>query len=555
MGTSAPSLGAVIIIIAALSPGSAAAGPPRFEDVTKEAGIRFRHESGASGRLHYPEIMGGGVILFDADGDGWLDLYFLNGNFLGEKAPDPSITNALYRNDSAAGPIKFTDVTAEAGVGDSSYGQGGEAADLDGDGDLDLYVSNIGRDVLYRNDGHGRFTRVPLPDHLGWGQTCSALDFDRDGDLDIFIAHYLTYDPLKEPMGTTLIGGKVVNDYRGPQVYKGMASVLLQNDGDLRFTDVTRAAGLHRPDGKGMGIACVDLDGDGWVDIYQANDSMENFLFQNHAGKFEEVGLLSGAAVGPDGAREASMGVDVADVDGDGRPDLMVPCLTGEIHTLYRNDWPWFTDASVECGLHLATRDRTGFSPSFLDYDGDGDEDLFITCGRVRLSASEAIKEGSTFFDLYGERPVLLENDGRGRLKGVADDAGPYFRAIHVGRGSAAGDLTNDGKVDLVVSHAGGEPAVLINRSEGGHWLALKLVGRGMNRDAIGAHVVARVGGKERHRWVRGGGSYLSVSDRRVHIGLGEAAAAERIEITWPLGKKQVLEDVAADRILTVEEP
>ena len=547
---------AVLALLAVFSPGEVGGGPPRFEDVTREAGIRFRHENGATGKLHYPEIMGGGVILFDADGDGWLDIYFLNGNFLGDRPADPRITNVLYHNDSAAGPLEFTDVTAEAGVGDPSYGQGGEAADFDGDGDLDLYVSNIGQDILYRNVGHGHFTRVPLSARLGWGQTCAALDFDHDGDLDLFVANYLAYDPLTEPVGTTLIGGKVMNDYRGPQVYRGLPSVLLRNDGDLVFSDVTQAVGLFRPDGKGMGLAAIDIDGDGWVDIYQANDSMENFLFMNHAGKFEEVGLISGCALGPDGAREASMGVDIADLNGDGRPDLMVPCLSGEIHTLYRNEWPWFTDASVEYGLHLLTRSRTGFSPSFLDYDDDGDEDLFISCGRVRLASSDtAIKEGSTFVDRYGERPLLLENAGHGKFQSAEGAAGPYFTLPHVGRGTAVGDLNNDGRLDLVVSHAGGEPAVLINRSAGGHWLTLKLVGRGMNSQAIGAHLAVRAGGKTQHRWVHGGGSYLSVSDRRVHLGLGEAAAAERIEITWPMGKKQVLENVAADRFLTVEEP
>jgi hypothetical protein len=522
--------------------------------VAGESGIDFQHETGASGHYHYPEIMGAGLILFDYDGDGDLDIYFINGNYLSPNEPDPNIVNRLYRNDLTGRTLKFTDVTYEAGLADSGYGQGGEAADFDADGDQDLYLSNLGSDVFFRNEGNGRFSRAPLPSRHGWGQTCSALDYDGDGDLDLFVANYLNYDPAREPQGTNLVRGKVVREYRGPQHHAGLASLLLRNEGDLIFSDVTVEAGLDRSVGKGMGVACLDLDGDGAPDIYQSNDAMENFLFRNLGGRFEEVALATGTAVRADGHREGSMGVDAADVDGNGLPDLMVPCYFGEIHTLYLNEWPFFDDGSVKYGLRKVTRHRTGFSPSFVDYDNDGDEDLFISCGRVEAWPDAALREDSTYLERYGEPPILLENDGRGRFDSVAEEAGPYFLTAHIGRGTAVGDLDQDGDLDLVVNHAQAGPAVLLNETRVGNWLSLRLEGGGKNLDAIGARIIAEVAGRTLYRWLRGGGSYLSVSSRFIHLGLGDAVSVDRIEITWPSGRKTILEDVPGGQVLRVSE-
>ncbi len=533
-----------------------------FTDVAMEAGITFRHTAGQDTHyMLYPEIMGAGVALFDYDGDGDLDIYFLNGNYLRGREPDPKITNVLYRNDTEpGGRLRFTDVTEEAGVADSGYGQGAEAADFDNDGDQDLYVTNFGVNVYFRNEGNGKFTRTSLLAHEGWGQCCSAVDYDNDGDLDIYLVNYLTYDPKGEPLGLAMVAGKVINDYRGPQVFKGSPNVMYRNDGDGIFTDVTERVGLYAPEGKGMGLGVADFDNDGDADIFVANDFMENYLFENHGGKFYERGVAAGVAVSADGNVESSMGVDVADVDNDGLLDIMVPCRCFEIHTLYHNEWPVFTDAPAQCGLDKATKGYTGFSPSFLDYDNDADMDLFISTGRV-ITLEEAVLNGYAtpwqFKERYAQVDLLLENDGRGFFRRVPPaKAGLHFLRPTVSRGTAVGDLDNDGDLDIVVNVCEGPAVVLRNNTKGGNWLTLKLIGTKSNLDAIGARVIARVAGKVQYHYLRGGGSYLSVSDRRIHLGLSSATKVDSIEIIWPSGIKQVLKNVRlVNRFLMIHEP
>jgi enediyne biosynthesis protein E4 len=525
---------------------------PRFKDVTRAAGISFRHENGMTGKRYYPEIMGGGVGLFDANGDGYLDIYLVNGNRL-EGAPSPDIKNRLYRNN---GDWTFADITDRAGVGDTGYGQGCCAGDYDNDGDIDLFVSNFGPDVLYRNNGEGTFTAVTREagvEDPGWGQTSSFLDYDGDGWLDLYVQNYMTFSLEKSVEAFIYVGEEKVLDYPSPLAYPGAPSHLYRNNRDGTFRDVTQEAGFFRPDGKGMGCACIDLNGDRRPDIFVANDTLENYLFLNQGnGTFREAGLETGVAYDDGGIPEASMGVDVADFDRDGLMDLIVPCLRKQIFTLYRNRGEYFEDVSYPAGLARATSDKTGFSVNFLDYDNDGDLDLFFTNGGVRTS--EMARPDASYTERYGQETLLLANDGKGHYTDVSRWAGPYFAERLIGRGSATGDLDNDGDLDLVISNLADRAVVLRNDTASGHWITLKLIPSKGNRDALGTTVRIEAGGIRQTGAVHGGVSYLSQNDRRVHFGLGSAERVARIEVVWPDGSSEVFEDVAADRFLTLEQ-
>lgn len=525
---------------------------PRFANVTERTGITFRHFNGFSGKFHYAEIMGAGVALFDYNGDGYLDIYLANGNHLLEK-PSPEITNRLYRNN---GDWTFKDVTEEAGVGDAGYGQGCCVGDYDNDGDPDLYVSNFGPNVLYENRGDGTFATVTkaagVEDPL-WGQSSSFLDYDGDGWLDLYVQNYLTHPRSETKEAFIYVGGRKVLDYPSPLEFPGSPDHLYRNNGNRTFTDVTRQAGMFRPDGKGMGSACLDFDDDGDVDIFVTNDSTDNYLFRNRGnGTFEETGLSAGVAFDGNGIPEGSMGVGVGDFDGDGRVDFMVPCLARQIYTLYRNLGDRFEDASIVAGLARATSMLTGFNANFLDYDNDGDLDLFFTNGGVRRN--EFASPDGSYDERYGKPDLLLANDGKGRFTDVSHRAGPHFQEELVGRGSATGDLDNDGRIDIVISNLAGRPVILRNETRGGHWVVLHLTPAAGNRDALGASVWVEAGGRTQRAVIHGDVSYLSQSDRRVHFGLGNAEKIDRLEILWPDRKRQSFEDLPVDRFLRIEQ-
>ena len=548
-------------------PAPAAAGPvelepawparlgarPVFSDVTAAAGIDFVHTNGLSGDYHYLEMMGAGVAFFDYDGDGWLDLYFVNGNRLRDE-PDPAVTNRLYRN---RGDGTFVDVTAQAGVGDPGYGQGCCAGDFDSDGDQDLYVTNYGPNVFYRNNGDGTFSDIAdaagVQDTL-WGQTCAFLDYDNDGWLDLYVQNYLTYSLDLGYEAFVYVGDRKYRDYASPHAFPGAPDRLFRNRGDGTFEDVTSRAGVLRPGGKGMGLATVDLDDDGYVDIYVSNDSMENYLFVNRGdGTFDERGMLAGVAFDAGGEAESSMGVGFGDLNGDSRIDLVVPNIWQQVFALYQNEGGRFIDVSWQAGLGQPTGTMTGFSPSLLDYDSDGDLDLFFTTGGVR--AKELALAEADFVRRYGLPDLLLANDGEGRFVNVSRWAGAHFAREWVGRASATGDYDNDGDLDLALTNLNGPAVLLRNDTEGGHWIAISLAPRRGAPDGLGAKVWIEAGGRRQRAVVAGSGSYLSQSERRVHFGLGGATRIDRLEVLWPSGAREVREGVApVDRFLTFEE-
>ena len=539
---------------AATAPWKAELGAaPRFTDVTEASGIDFRHENGQTGEYRYLEIMGAGVALFDFDGDGRLDVYFVNGNRVGA-APNPTVQNRLYRN---LGDWKFEDVTAAAGVGDASYGQGCATGDYDGDGDEDLYVTNFGPNVLYRNEGDGTFAEVAAASGVaddGWGQSASFVDYDRDGDLDLYVQNYLHFTADTVDTSFIYIGSEKTPDYPSPLGFDGSPDRLFRNEGGGRFSDVTEAAGLHQPDGKGMGLACVDFDADGLLDIFVANDTEENFYFRGvEGGRFEETGLLAGIALNASGVAEASMGVDVGDVNHDGRMDLIVPCLKRQFFTLYVNQGEYFTDESVATGMATATAQATGFNANFLDYDDDGDLDIFFANGGVR--ANEFAKKNATYVERYGVPDQLVANDGTGRYVDVSQHAGPYFGRALIGRGSASGDLDGDGDVDLVVCNLADRPALLRNDTTArGTGVTLELVDARGRRSPVGTRLRAKAGGHTQWSVLHPANTYLSQSDRRPHVGLGASTVIDELEITWPSGRVETLTGVQAQRVVTIRE-
>jgi hypothetical protein len=546
-------------IDAAATSVQVADSPPHaaiFTDVTSELGLRFEYVASHTSRKYLIETMGSGLALFDYDNDRRLDIFVVNGAQLSDptqkgtipQKQGPQDWNRLYHQKRDG---TFEDVTEKAGLQGIGYGMGVAVGDYDNDGFEDLYVTAYGGNRLYHNNGDGTFTDVTEKAGVGgggWSTSAAWVDLDGDGLLDLVVLRYLQWDFDDTWCGERREGYRA---YCHPDGYRPIAPLVYHNDGNGHFTEISRKVGLAEP-GKGLGIALADYDRDGHLDIFVANDSMPEFLYHNKGdGTFEEVALRSGVAVDGEGHTYAGMGVDFADYNNDGLPDLVVTALASQMYALYRNNGDdTFTYESYPSGLGRMTMKHSGWGVRFIDYDNDGWKSLLINQGHdldtVQL----------TFPDLRYKEPMLLaRNTGKG-FEDVSAQAGEIFQKAWVGRGLAIGDIDNDGRLDAVVTSNDGALYVLHNSTKTqNHWLTLELIGHRSNRDAIGAEVKLTTARGSQWATVTTAGSYLSSSDKRVHFGLGAETVARTIEIRWPSGIRQTLKDVRADQILKVEEP
>jgi hypothetical protein len=541
-------------LAAARGPGSAPVpGPIQFADRTVEAGLSFFTTYGEKdGSTYILETTGAGAAFLDFDADGRLDVYLVNGRRLRGDGEAPR--SALFRN---RGDGTFQDVTAGAGVGRSGWGQGVAVGDVDGDGFVDLYLTFFGENVLYRNNGDGSFSDVTAQAGVaagGWSTSAAFADYDKDGDLDLYVARYVDFvlarAPLPGSQPNCRYGGLPV--MCGPRGLPGARDVLFRNDGKLRFSDVTAAAGdLDREAYRGLGVVFGDYDDDGWPDLLVANDAHPNLLFHNQGdGRFSEVAFEAGVAFDEDGRERAGMGVDLGDYDGDGRLDAVITNFQGEPNALYRNlGRGQFLETTWPSGLGEATVRYLGWGTRFADLDNDGLLDLLFVNGHVY---PEVDRHGLD--ETFAQRTLLFRNAGAGRFAAVGAGAGPALAARRAGRGAAFGDYDGDGRLDVLVTSLNDRPALLRNETAAGHWLSVALRGRRSNRDGIGARVVLEVAGRRQVRELHAGGSYLSQSELRAHFGLGDAGSAARLEVRWPSGVVDRLADVPADRRLLIEE-
>jgi len=519
-----------------------------FEEVPPQTSkITWVHNNAHSADRQLPETVGAGCAFLDYDNDGWMDIYFVNSGPSDFFTPTTPLKNALYHNNHDG---TFTDVTGEAGVAGGKFGMGVAAADFDGDGYVDLYVTNYGPNILYRNNGNGTFADVTDKAGVaapGWSTCATWFDFDNDGKLDLFVSSFVFYDKSQNPLCTDPTLQR--RYYCVPRLFKPTPSRLFHNNGNGTFTDVSRESGIADSQGKSFGAVATDVNNDGLMDLFVANDTMPNFLFLNKGGgKFEEIGLAAGVAYGEAGRPRSGMGVDAADYDGDGWQDLFVANIDHEFFSLYHNDKELiFTDQPGE--IAPSTHLLSGWGLKFFDYDDDGDPDLFLVNGHP-----DDMIESRIARVLYKEPLLLFENTGKG-FKDVSATSGAVFSKLFSGRGMAVGDFDNDGDLDVLVSNNGESPLLL--RNQGGNknnWIGLNLVATKSNPAAVGATITWQAGGVKRTRLRTGGGSYLSAHDPREILGLGTATKIDSIEIRWPSGATDRLTNVPVNKYVKVVE-
>jgi enediyne biosynthesis protein E4 len=522
----------------------------QFTDVTRSSGIQFRHFKGNQGISINLEEFGPGVCVSDFDGDGWQDIYFVNGRDLYGRGIQ--VQNALYRNNRDG---TFTDVTDKAGVPGTGFGLGCVWGDYDNDGHPDLFVTQYGRNVLYHNEGDGTF--IDVTDKAGVGgmefgtyfhSGATFFDYDRDGKLDLYVGGYVKFGPNAQ-RHCNLQG---VTSSCPPAAYEGSANLLYHNNGDGTFTNVTKQSGIFQPAGKNLAVGAADYDNDGWPDLFVANDGLKAYLYHNEQnGTFKEQSILSGMAYTGSGNTMAAMCISLGDYNNDGLLDLYISDFQGSSDHIWKNDGQGlFDETSDQAGITIPTRAVLSFGGGFFDYDNDGWLDLFIANGHVYPEVEQVSRETH-----YKQINTLFHNDGHGKFFDVTKVSGGAFAIPHVARGVAFADFDNDGFVDVVVANNGESPLLMHNSGfPGRHFASFKLVGTKSNRDAMGARLKLTAGGFTQIREIAGGGSYLSQNDLRAHFGLGSASRIERLEIQWPSGGKQQFVDLPLDQFYLIRE-
>jgi hypothetical protein len=528
-----------------------AADPVQFTDIAKAAHIGFVHYKGSKGVSTILEEAGPGVCVADYDGDGWQDIYFVNGRDLyGRGIP---ARNALYHNN---GDGTFTDVTDKSGVAGTGYGLGCVWGDYNNDGFPDLYVTQYGKNILYRNNGDGTFSDVT--DKAGVGGLdfgtlfhtgATFFDYDRDGYIDLYVGGYANFGPDSQRYCN--IGAGMPSSCR-PMVYGGTPAVLYHNNGDGTFTNVTKKAGIYQPKGLNLSVGAADYDNDGWPDLFVANDGLEAFLYHNERnGTFKETGVPSGMALTGNGGTMAAMCISFGDYDNNGTLDLYISDFQLASDHIWRNDGKgFFEDVSDMVGITAPTKHVLSFGGGFFDMDNDGWLDLFIANGHVYEGVEKVFPDAT-----YKQINSLFHNDGTGKFIDVTHQAGSGFTVPHAARGAAFADFDNDGNVDIVVGNNDDPPLLLHNSgAAGNHFVNFRLIGKKSNRDGLGARLRLKAGGFSQIREVSAGGSYLSHSDLRANFGLGRATKAETLEVHWPSGLRQTFRDIAADAFYVIEE-
>jgi hypothetical protein len=535
----------------ALLPRSRAA-TPLFEEIpASKSGIRFVHDNAMSPSHYLPETVGPGCAFFDYDNDGWMDIYLVNSGPCDFYQPKTPLKNALYKNNRDG---TFTDVTDKAGVAGGTFGMGCAVGDYDNDGNADLLVTSYGKSILYHNNGDGTFTDITEKAGLaapGWHTSAAWFDYDNDGRLDLFLCSFVEFSAnMNVDCGTNKTGQRY---YCIPRVFNPTPSKLYHNDGDGTFTLVSERTEIQQALGKALGVVATDINNDGLMDLFVANDTVQNFLFVNRGKNvWEEIGLFSEVAFSADGQPRSGMGVDAADLNQDGFEDLFVANVDQEMFSLYRNNGDeTFRDDAHDHGIAQATRLLSGWGLKFFDYDNDGYLDLMLANGHP----DDMI--GQYSLQVTYKEPLLLFHHEGGKLRDVSANAGPAFQKPYPARGMAVGDFDNDGALDVLIANNGEAPILLHNRAAAGnHWVGLKLEGSKCNRDSVGARVTWSAGGKKHTRLKTSAGSYLAAHDPRMVLGLGQAKKIDWIEIQWPQpsGRTEKLTDVPVDRYVTVVE-